>query len=89
MRNGKVAARPSGFPDWLKVRIGAGEEEGELMTWLNGLPGAQAPFSPFGHAQSNLVKPGQAWSSLVKAKTGVWPSNLDRVTKFRNLPKMT
>jgi hypothetical protein len=63
MRNGKVAAWPSGFPDWLKVRIGAGEEEGELMTWLKGLFGAQAPFQPF---WSSSVKPGQTWSSLVK-----------------------
>jgi hypothetical protein len=61
MRNGKVAAWPSGFPDCLKVPDGAGEEEEKLMTWLKGLPGAQAPFGPF----------GQAWSNRVKAKTGV------------------
>ena len=71
MRNGKVAAWPSGFPDWLKVRIGAGEEEGELMTWLKGLPGVQAPFGPFGQAQSSLVKPNQTKSSPVKAKIGL------------------
>jgi hypothetical protein len=73
MRNGKVAARPSGFPDWLKARMERGKEEGQLMTWLKGLPGAQAPFSPFwsssvkpGQTWSSLVKLGQAWSSLVK-----------------------
>ena len=60
MRNGKVAVRPPGFPDCLKVLDGAGEEEEKLMTWLKGLPGAQAPFGPFGQAQSSLVKPNQS-----------------------------
>jgi hypothetical protein len=56
MRNGKVAARPSGFPDCLKAPDGTGEEEEKLMTWLKGLPGAQAPFGAFCQTQSNLVK---------------------------------
>ena len=81
MRNGKVAARPPGLREALKARMEHKEKVGNLMTRLKGLPGAQAPFSPFGQAQSNLVKLGQAWSSLVKlgqawsnpvkAKTGV------------------
>jgi hypothetical protein len=62
MRNGKVAAWPSGFPDWLNARMERGEEEGKLMTWLKCLPGAQAPFGPLGQAQSSPVKPGQAKS---------------------------
>jgi hypothetical protein len=37
-----------------------GEEEGKLMTWLKGLPGAQAPFGAFGQTQSSLVKPSQS-----------------------------
>ena len=60
MRNGKLAARPSGFPDCLKVPDGAGEEEEKLMTWLKGLPGAQAPLGPFGQTWSRLVKPSQS-----------------------------
>ena len=52
MRNGKVAARPSGFPDCLKARMERGEEEGKLMTWLKGLPGTQAAFGPFGQTES-------------------------------------
>jgi hypothetical protein len=61
MRNGKVAARPSGIRDEVECSDEAVEEEGKLMTWLKGLPGFQAAFGPFGQAQSNPVK----------AKTGV------------------
>jgi len=39
---------------------GAGEEEGKLMTWLKGLPGAQAPVGPFGQTWSRLVKANQS-----------------------------
>jgi hypothetical protein len=48
------------LPGLLESAGGAGEEEGKLMTWLKGLPGAQAPFGPFGQTQSSLVKPGQS-----------------------------
>jgi hypothetical protein len=60
MRNGKVAARPSRLRDGVECTDGAGEVVGKLMTRLNGLPGAQAPFGPFGQAQSSLVKLGQS-----------------------------
>ena len=60
MRNGKVEVRPSGFPDWLKARMERGKEEGQLMTWLKGLPGAQAPVGPFGQTWSRLVKANQS-----------------------------
>jgi hypothetical protein len=49
------------LPGLLDGAGGVGEEEGKLMPWLKGHPGAQAPFGPFGQTQSNLVK----------AKTGV------------------
>jgi len=56
MRNGKTIR----LPGLLDGAGGAGEEEGKLMTWLTVLPGAQAPFGPFGQAQSSLVKPSQS-----------------------------
>jgi hypothetical protein len=83
MRKGKIAARPSGFRDWLKARMERGKEEGKLMTWVKGLPGAQVSFGPFGQAQSRLVKPGQAQS---KRKQGFDRQEPGGITKFRNLP---
>ena len=41
------------LPGLLEGAGGAGEEEGKLMAWLKGLPGAQAPFGPFGQAKSS------------------------------------
>jgi hypothetical protein len=48
------------LPGLLDGAGGAGEEEGKLMTWLKGLPGAQAPLGPFGQTWSRLVKPSQS-----------------------------
>ena len=48
------------LPGLLEGAGGAGEEEEKLMTWLKGLPGAQAPFGPFGQTESSLVKPSQS-----------------------------
>ena len=39
------------------------------MTWLKGLPGAQAPFGPFGQTQSRLVKPSQSENRGLTVKT--------------------
>ncbi len=59
MRKGKVAARPSGFPDCLKARTEHREKLVNLIMSLQGLSGAQAPFGPFGQTESSLVKPSQ------------------------------
>jgi hypothetical protein len=86
MRNGKVAARPSGFPDWLKARMAREEEEGKLMIWLKGLPGAQAPFGPIGQAQSSPVKPGQAQSRRKHGFDGQTPAGLRNFVTCQKMP---
>ena len=83
MRNGKVAARPSGFPDCLKAPDGAGEEEEKLMTWPKGSSRCSGPVRPF---WSNPVKPGQTWS---KRKQGFDRQATAGLRNFVTCQKMT
>jgi hypothetical protein len=64
------------LPGLVEGANGAGEEEGKLMTWLKGLPGAQAPFGPFGQTQSNLVKLGQTQTKRKEGFDRQTPSGL-------------
>jgi hypothetical protein len=78
MRNGKIAARPSGLWDVLKARMEHRTKLGNIMMSLKGLAGAQAPFGPLGQTQSNLVKASQSENRglMVKSQGGCEISQL-------------
>ena len=86
MRKGKIEKVPSGIREGLNGRMEQVEKLGNLMTGLNGHPCVQAPKRPL---WSNPVKPSQTWSSLVKAKRGVWPSIRSGVTEICGSPEFT